>query len=80
MFLHSLFGKGAKWKEHSNFSHSLLALRLLVPLLFPSSLHLSRGGRSHSFSGMLTSLCLGPLGHVGRGLDPSPPVSLEPIS
>lgn len=46
----------------------------------PPSLHLSRGGRSQSFSGMLTSLCLGPLGDVGRGLDPSPPVSLEPIS
>ncbi|MEQ2185669.1 hypothetical protein GOODEAATRI_020686, partial [Goodea atripinnis] len=36
--------------------------------------------RSQSFSGMLTSMCFGPLGNVGRGLDPYPPVSLEPIS
>lgn len=83
VFVRSLFCKGPKWKEHANFCHSfslLGSLRLLLPLLFPSSLHLSREGRSQSFSGMLTSLCLGPLGDVGRGLDPSPPVSLEPIS
>lgn len=59
---------------------SLGSLHLLCPLPRPSSLHLSLGGRSHSFSGMLISLCHGPLGHIGRGLDPSPPVSLEPIN
>lgn len=43
-------------------------------------LHLSLGGQSHSFSGMLSSPCHGPLGHIGWGLDPPPPVSLEPIN
>lgn len=64
----------------TSFFTSLGSLHLLSPLPLPSSLHLSLGGRSHSFSGMLISLCHGPLGHIGRGLDPSPPVSLEPIN
>lgn len=67
VFVHLLFCKESKWKEHAKFSHSfslLGSLCLLLPSLFPSSLHLSRGGRSQSFSGMLTSLCFGPLGDV----------------
>lgn len=77
------FCEEAKWKEHAKFSHSFALLgSLCLPLqsVFPSSFHLSREGKSPSFSGMLTSLCFGPQRDVGRGLDPSSPVSLEPIS
>lgn len=80
-------GGGGGWAENGKNMQtsdilltSLGSLHLLSPLPRPSSLHLSLGGRSHSFSGMLISLCHGPLGHIGRGLDPSPPVSLEPIN
>lgn len=82
-------GGGGRWGWAANGKNmqtsdilftSLGSLHLLSPLPLPSSLHLSLGGRSHSFSGMLISLCHGPLGHIGRGLDPSPPVSLEPIN
>lgn len=65
------------------FLRQLLFRHLSLPRLFSFSsrpLHLSLGGKSHSFSGMLSSPCHGPLGHIGRGLDPPPPVSLEPIN
>lgn len=72
VFEDSLLWKKGKLKEHANLSHSfsLLGFLLSVSSFHCSFPHLSiSGGRSQSFSGMLISPCLCPLGDVGKGLD-----------
>lgn len=61
--------KKGKLKEHAKFS--LAFSSLFPPSNAPFLISPSQGGRSQSFSGMLISPGLCPLGNVGKGLDPS---------
>lgn len=67
---------------YAKFSKSFLCLAHSVCSFNQSFSHLSisLGEEGLSFSGMLTSLCLGPLGDVGKGPDLSPPVSLKQLT